>query len=148
MLFNIIVCKHNKTNPASPFADALIARIQPKCEKSRWFYCVFAHACWKHIGFTVFSLKNVKKTLVLLCFRSEMWKKPLVLLCFRSNMVKKTLVLLCFRFKMLKIHWFYCVFAPTSSKNSWFYCVFVRICSKHIGFTVFSLKNIKKPLVL
>ena len=49
----------------------------------------------KNIGFTVFSLKNVKN--------------PLVLLCCRSKNVKK--------------HWFYCVFAQKCfKKNKWFYC--------------------------
>ena len=76
--------------------------------------------CWKSIGFTVFSLKNVEKPLVLLCFRSKMLKKALVLLCFRSEMLKK--------------HWFYCVFAPK--------------CWKSIGFTMFSLQNVEKALVL
>ena len=54
-----------------------------KCKKNHWFYCVFVQTCWKTIGFIVFSLNNVEK--------------PLVLLCFRSN--------------MLKNHWFYNVFA-------------------------------------
>ena len=82
---------------------------------------------WKTNGFTVFSLKNVKKSLVLLCFRSN----------------------------MLENHWFYCVFAHKCSKtigfivfswlvrsktlkNHWFYSVFLT----------FQAKQWKKPLVL
>ena len=120
--------------------------VRSKMLKNHWFYYVFAQKCWKTIGFTVFSLQNVEK--------------PLVLLCFRSN--------------MLKNHWFYCVFAqnqfratdsgrevailvwrsyeeplqPSCLGNHWFYCVFAPQCWKTIGFIVFSLKNVEKPVVL
>ena len=60
-----------------------------KMLKNNWFYYGFAQKCWKTIGFTVFSLKNVEKPMVLLCFR---WK-------------------------ILKNHWFYCVFAQKCWKT-------------------------------
>ena len=68
--------------------------FRSKMLKNYWFYPVFAQKYWKTIGFTVFSLKNVKKTLVLLCFRS----------------------------KMLKNHWIYWKNAK-KWKNHWFYSV-------------------------
>ena len=51
-----------------------------------------------------------------------------------DKLFREPLVLLCFRAKRLKNHWFYCVFA----QKYW----------KSIGFTVFSLKKVEKPLVL
>ena len=54
------------------------------------------------------SLKNVKKALVLLCFRSYIVKKALVLLSFRS--------------KMLKDQWFYTQRGRKKLKKQWFYC--------------------------
>ena len=75
---------------------------------------------WKTIGFTVFSLKNVKKTSGFTVCSLKNVKKPLVLLCVRSKMLK----------------------------NRCFYCVFAQKCWKTIGFTVCSLKNVEKALVL
>ena len=54
--------------------------------KKQWFYCVFAQKCKKNNGFTVFSLKDIEKAMVLLCVRLN----------------------------MLKNRWFYCVFAQES----------------------------------
>ena len=68
----------------------------------------------------MFSLKHIEKALVLLCFHAKRLKQTLVLLCFRLN--------------ILTHHWFYCVF----DQKYW----------KSIGFTVFSLKKVEKPLVL
>ena len=51
-----------------------------------------------------------------------------------DKLFREPLVLLCVHSKMLKNHWFYCVFA----QKYW----------KSIGFTVFSLKKVEKPLVL
>ena len=51
--------------------------------------CNLVPKCWTTIGFTVCSLQNVEKPLVLLCFRS----------------------------KRLKKHWFYCVFAQNCWKT-------------------------------
>ena len=89
--------------------------------KNHWFYCVFAQKCKKTIGFTVFSLKHVKKPLVLLCFRSKSLKKhwfyfvfahkcwnTIGFILFSLTNITKQLVLLCFRSKMLKNQWFYC----------------------------------------
>ena len=94
----------------------------------------------------MFSLKNVKKPLVLLCFRSKVLKKhwfycvfaqtywkTIGFTMFSFKRVEKPLVLLCFRSTMLT--------------NHWFYCVFVQTCWKTIGFTMFSL-NVEKALVL
>ena len=105
--------------------------------KNHWFYCVFAQKCWKTIGFTVCSLKHVKKPVVLLCVRPKMLKnhwfycvfaqkcyKTIGFTVFSLKNVRKPLVLLCFRSQMLKNHWFYSVFLT------------------------FSFKNVKKPLVL
>ena len=39
------------------------------CLEKHWFYCVFAQSLWKSNGFSMLSLKHVKKALVLLCFR-------------------------------------------------------------------------------
>ena len=77
----------------------------------------------------MFSLKNVKKPLFLLCFRSQMLK-TIGFTMFSLKNVKKPLVLLCFRSTMLKNHWFYYVFA-----QKWW---------TNIGFTLCSLKNWKK----
>ena len=74
----------------------------------------------KIIGFIVFSLRDVAKTLVLLCFRS----------------------------KILRNHWFYCVFAQTCGKIIGFTVFLLQKDEKNIGFTVFSVQNVKKPLVL
>ena len=84
-----------------------------KGASSHWFYYVFVQKWWKTIGCIVFSLKNVEKPLVLLCFRS----------------------------KILKKQWWYCVFAQKPLKNHWFYCVFAQKCWKTIGFIVFVLRN-------
>ena len=72
----------------------------------------------------VFSFKNVKKQLVLLCFRSTMLKNHWFYCVFAQKCrktigftmcslkkVEKPLVLLCFRSNMLNNHWFYYVFA-------------------------------------
>ena len=80
---------------------------------------------WKSIGFTVFSLKNVEKPLVLLCFRS----------------------------KMLKNHWFYCVFAQKCWKTIGFTSkealkpkkTLVLQCS--LCKWILKLKKVKKPCV-
>ena len=104
--------------------------------KKHWFYNVFAPKCWKSTGFTLFSLQNVKQTLVLHCFHFKMLKSIGFTVLSLQN-VKKALVLLCFRSKMLKKHWFYCVFAQT--------------CWKTIGFTskeALKPKKVKKHLVL
>ena len=95
----------------------------PKNVKNHWFYSVVAPKCQKTIGFIVFSLKNDKKPLVLLCFRSKRLKKHWFYYVFAQKCWKsigftvfpikkllKALVLLCFRSNMLKKHWFYCVF--------------------------------------
>ena len=70
--------------------------------------------CKKTVGFIVFSFKNVKKPLVLLCFRSKLLKKTFWFTVFSFKNVKKQFVLLCFRSNILK--------------NSWFYYVLVRNC--------------------
>ena len=88
--------------------------------KNNWFYCAFAQQYWKSTGFKMLLFKQVET--------------PLVLLCFRAKMLNIVLVLLCFRSKVLNTHWFYCVFA----QKYW----------KSIGFTVFSLNSIEKALVL
>ena len=56
--------------------DSLRPRLSkdPQNGKKHWFYSVFAQQCWTSIGFILFSLKNVEKALVLLCFRSNMLK--------------------------------------------------------------------------
>ena len=103
--------------------------------------------CWNTIGFTVFSLKDVEKLVVSLCFRSKMLKnhwfycvfaqkgwKTIGFTVFSLQNDEKPLVLLCFRSKMLKNQWFYCVFAQKYWKSN--------------GFTLFSLKKVEKPLVL
>ena len=82
----------------------------------------------------MFSLKNVKKPLVLLCFRSKMLKnhwfyfvfaqtcwKSIGFTVFSLKNVEKALVLLCCRSKKLKKQWFYCVFAQKNEKTHWCY---------------------------
>ena len=69
------------------------------------------------MGFTVFSLHNVEKALVLLCFRS----------------------------KMLKKHWFYCVFAQKGWKTIGF-IVKMQKSEKTIGFTMKNFKKEQKPV--
>ena len=85
--------------------------------KKHWFYCVFAPKCCKSIGFTLFSLQNVEKQFVLLCFRS----------------------------KTLKNHWFYCDFAQKDEKTIGF-IVKMQKNEKTIGFTVKNCKKEQKPL--
>ena len=129
--------------------------FRSKKGKKHWFYCVFAQNCWKTIGFTSKEAEKNWKTIgftvkpapgnratgqpgwsygfgVWVC-NTRSWirnEEPLQPSCLG----KKALVLLCFRSKMLKKQWFYCVFAPK--------------CWKNIGFTVFSLQNVEKALVL
>ena len=71
----------------------------------------------KSIGFTVFSLKNIEKALVLQCFRS----------------------------KVLKNHWFYCVFTQKGSKTIGF-IIEMQKSEKTIGFTVKKIQKEQKPL--
>ena len=80
------------------------------------------------IGFTVCSLKNVKKQLVLLCFRSKMLKNHWFY-CVFAQKCSKTIGFIVFswlfRSKTLKNHWFYSVFLTFQAKkwkNHWFYC--------------------------
>ena len=63
-------------------------------------------------------------------------------------MFKKPVVLLCVRSKLLKNHWFYGVVAQKCLKKHWFYGVFARKYQKTVGFTLFSLKNNEKAMVL
>ncbi len=85
------------------------------------------------MGFTVFSLNNVEKPLILMCFRSKMvndywfycafaqkWWKTLGVSMFVPKHVEKPLVSPCFRPKMLY--------------------------SKTIGFSLFLLKNVEQLL--
>ena len=68
------------------------------------FYCVFDQKVFKSIGFTVCSLKSIEKALVLLCFRSK------------------------------------------KLKNQRLYCkIIVKMQKKH-GFTMKNLKKEQKPL--
>ena len=89
----------------------LMVQLGPDCLAQlgpRWFYCVFAPKCWKSIGFTVFSLQNVEKAMVLLCFRS----------------------------KMLKNQWFYCGFDQKWWNTIGFTMFSLKHIEKTIGFTV------------
>ena len=94
--------------------------FRSKMLKKCWFYNVCVSKCWKSIGFIMFSFRNIEKALVSCCFQSKKDEKALVLQCFRSEMLNK--------------HLFYSVFAPKCWKNN--------------PFTVFSLQNVEKPLVL
>ena len=81
--------------------------------KKQWFYCVFAHTCWKIIGVIVFSLTNVEKSLVLLCFRSQ----------------------------MLKNQWFYGVFAQTCWKTIGFIMFSLKNSEQPMRFQYFWAKT-------
>ena len=64
---------------------------------------------------------------------------------FSLKNVEKPLVLLCFRSKMLKNHWFYCVFVQKDWKTIGF-IVKMQKSEKTIGFTVKNVKKEQKPL--
>ena len=131
--------------PSKRAKPLVLQCFHSKVLKKHWFYCVFAHKCWKSIGVIVFSLKNCEKALVLLCFRWNMlkkhwfycvfaqkcWKSIGFTVCSLKN-CEKALVLLCVRSKMLKKRWFYCVFAQQYWKST--------------GFIVFSLINVEKTI--
>ena len=66
-------------------------------------------------------------------------------MCSFKN-VKKSLVLLCFRSKMLKNHWFYCVFAPKCWKTIGFIVLWLPKCRLlPMFFTVFAPPSLRKP---
>ena len=92
-----------------------------KILKNYVFYCVFGEKYWNTICFIAFSLNNVEKPCVLLCFRSNMLLFECVLLCFRSHMWNKpdkTTQKSCFLIKQLHFYW-ESLCGSTNNANKW-----------------------------
>ena len=107
----------------------------------------------------MFSLKNVKKPLVLLCVRSKMLKnhwfycvfaqkywKGIGLIVFSRKKVEKALVLLCFRSKRLKNHWFYCKNAKKWKKPLVLLWKTLKKSKNHYKTCGFLKKRVVKPI--
>ena len=59
----------------------------------------------------------------------------------------KTCVVLCSHSKLMKKYVCYCVFTQEWWKIHWCYCVFIQTEWISIGFILWSLKNVGKPMV-
>ena len=76
--------------------------------KNQWLYCDFVQKGLNRIGFTMFSLKNIKKKKHgFTVFSLKKIKKTSGFIVFSLKNNEKPMVLLCVRSKMLKNHWFY-----------------------------------------